>query len=427
MTIPDDIARRAATYANETNRMSGEASDVDDIIKAVDGMRLGQWGDHVRAFVAGATWQREQTRLDPHHVDERGVCTTSTPGPVAPPSKDVDALLREADAWADWQEGTPGVLVATRHGSYIMRDIAAALREAQERASAWQRAGEANDACAHEATRHLHAVLDTHMPIIAVWQTGLAANIAARAFLAGQDAPSDSAGVKVPAEQPAAPRGVHGPLCTCPATSEYDPPCPRHGVVAIGVTPRETADDVVALRAERDALRAEVENWKATSMLDTHALAAEKRAHDATREELEAERAERDRLAKAERKHMADVVAGWQAACDGLRADLAAEKAGHEATRKDLAKVRADFSAVEAQLATEDEAHAVTRQQLAHARHELEGEREAWRVARRALADVGEVLGATGGESPLDAARRVRSDLDALRAGIDELAARCKR
>jgi hypothetical protein len=24
--------------------------------------------------------------------------------------------------------------------------------------------------------------------------------------------------------------------CYCPATSEYDPPCPRHGVLGIGVT-----------------------------------------------------------------------------------------------------------------------------------------------------------------------------------------------
>jgi hypothetical protein len=28
------------------------------------------------------------------------------------------------------------------------------------------------------------------------------------------------------------------PLCLCPATSEYDPPCPRHGVLGIGVTGR---------------------------------------------------------------------------------------------------------------------------------------------------------------------------------------------
>jgi len=28
------------------------------------------------------------------------------------------------------------------------------------------------------------------------------------------------------------------PPCTCPATSEYDDHCPRHGVVGIGVTPR---------------------------------------------------------------------------------------------------------------------------------------------------------------------------------------------
>lgn len=31
----------------------------------------------------------------------------------------------------------------------------------------------------------------------------------------------------------------NGQPCTCPATSEYDPPCPRHGVVGIGVTPRD--------------------------------------------------------------------------------------------------------------------------------------------------------------------------------------------
>ncbi len=31
----------------------------------------------------------------------------------------------------------------------------------------------------------------------------------------------------------------NGIECSCPATSEYDPPCPRHGVVGIGVTPRD--------------------------------------------------------------------------------------------------------------------------------------------------------------------------------------------
>jgi hypothetical protein len=30
-------------------------------------------------------------------------------------------------------------------------------------------------------------------------------------------------------------------LCSCPATSEYDPPCPTHGVLGIGVTGRATA------------------------------------------------------------------------------------------------------------------------------------------------------------------------------------------
>ena len=30
-------------------------------------------------------------------------------------------------------------------------------------------------------------------------------------------------------------------LCLCPATSEYDPPCPAHGVLGIGVTGRATA------------------------------------------------------------------------------------------------------------------------------------------------------------------------------------------
>jgi hypothetical protein len=29
------------------------------------------------------------------------------------------------------------------------------------------------------------------------------------------------------------------PLCLCPATSEYDPPCPRHGTLGIGVTGRD--------------------------------------------------------------------------------------------------------------------------------------------------------------------------------------------
>jgi hypothetical protein len=27
---------------------------------------------------------------------------------------------------------------------------------------------------------------------------------------------------------------VVDPLCLCPATLEYDPPCPRHGVCGIG-------------------------------------------------------------------------------------------------------------------------------------------------------------------------------------------------
>jgi hypothetical protein len=27
----------------------------------------------------------------------------------------------------------------------------------------------------------------------------------------------------------------HGAICLCPATSEYDPPCPRHGNLGIGV------------------------------------------------------------------------------------------------------------------------------------------------------------------------------------------------
>ena len=27
------------------------------------------------------------------------------------------------------------------------------------------------------------------------------------------------------------------PICLCPPASEYDPPCPEHGVVGIGVTP----------------------------------------------------------------------------------------------------------------------------------------------------------------------------------------------
>ena len=35
--------------------------------------------------------------------------------------------------------------------------------------------------------------------------------------------------------------GSESDLCLCPATSEYDPPCPRHGVVGIGVTPRDAS------------------------------------------------------------------------------------------------------------------------------------------------------------------------------------------
>ncbi len=30
-------------------------------------------------------------------------------------------------------------------------------------------------------------------------------------------------------------------LCTCPAVNEYDPPCPLHGVLGIGVTGQATA------------------------------------------------------------------------------------------------------------------------------------------------------------------------------------------
>ena len=30
-------------------------------------------------------------------------------------------------------------------------------------------------------------------------------------------------------------------MCVCPATSEYDPPCPKHGVVGIGITGYATA------------------------------------------------------------------------------------------------------------------------------------------------------------------------------------------
>lgn len=32
--------------------------------------------------------------------------------------------------------------------------------------------------------------------------------------------------------------GRDEPICLCPATSEYDPPCPQHGILGVGVTGR---------------------------------------------------------------------------------------------------------------------------------------------------------------------------------------------
>lgn len=32
---------------------------------------------------------------------------------------------------------------------------------------------------------------------------------------------------------------LHRTTCLCPATSEYDPPCPRHGVLGIGKTGKD--------------------------------------------------------------------------------------------------------------------------------------------------------------------------------------------
>lgn len=43
-------------------------------------------------------------------------------------------------------------------------------------------------------------------------------------------------GASMPGEPAAGPSCGAGLLCLCPATSEYDPPCPRHGVVVIGRT-----------------------------------------------------------------------------------------------------------------------------------------------------------------------------------------------
>ena len=40
------------------------------------------------------------------------------------------------------------------------------------------------------------------------------------------------------------------PICLCPPTSEYDPPCPEHGVVGIGVTPPRDGAPLTLARAE---------------------------------------------------------------------------------------------------------------------------------------------------------------------------------
>lgn len=42
-------------------------------------------------------------------------------------------------------------------------------------------------------------------------------------------------------------------LCLCPATSEYDPPCPAHGVLGIGVTgstPASSSPTVIVFRPD---------------------------------------------------------------------------------------------------------------------------------------------------------------------------------
>ena len=57
----------------------------------------------------------------------------------------------------------------------------------------------------------------------------------------GRMVPGPSAAAPAPlGAASSAPDGYRESLvCPCPATSEYDPPCPRHGIVGIGVTPRD--------------------------------------------------------------------------------------------------------------------------------------------------------------------------------------------
>jgi len=191
----------------------------------------------------------------------------------------------------------------------------------------------------------------------------------ARAFLAGQDAPSEVAGAKVAAEQPTAPQGEWGPQ-----SREVYPD-----------TPQGLVDETNVLRAERDALQAELE--------------AERESHWRTRGD-------------------------WSAAVDRLTGELAAEKAAHEATRKELADAQRTAEVWEKSanqhMARGDSAE----REMSKLRAELAAEDEAHAVTRAHLADVGKVLAASGGESPFDAARRVRGELDALRAGVEGLVGR---
>ena len=54
---------------------------------------------------------------------------------------------------------------------------------------------------------------------------------------------------------------VSKPICLCPASSEYDPPCPKCGVLGIGVTgtgeSASSADVIATMLADEQTLR----NW----------------------------------------------------------------------------------------------------------------------------------------------------------------------
>lgn len=101
------------------------------------------------------------------------------PGPPAAKGVDVDALLREADAWRFGLSARNG-----RTYNDMIHDLAAALRAERGRANTWQKAGEANDAHAHKALDLLSAVLDWGWPD---GTTGPEPVRRAQAFLRGEE------------------------------------------------------------------------------------------------------------------------------------------------------------------------------------------------------------------------------------------------